>query len=73
VRQRLKLELPGAVLADGLDGPVELVAERLGEELLDRDIKLVREDDRETRIDVVLRVTVSNIASQRGEAENSQS
>lgn len=73
MRQRLKLELPGAVLADGLDGPVELVAERLGEELLDRDIKLVREDDRETRIDVVLRVTVSNIASQRGEVENSQS
>jgi hypothetical protein len=47
-------ELPRVVVADRLDGPVELVAERLGEELLDRNFELVREDDREARVDVVL-------------------
>jgi hypothetical protein len=48
------LKLPCVVIADGLDGPIELVAERLGEELLDGDLELVREDDREARVDVVL-------------------
>jgi len=47
-------ELPRIVVAYRLDGPGELVAERLGEELLDRNLELVREDDRETRVDVVL-------------------
>ena len=50
----IRLELPCVVVADGLDGPVELVTERLGEELLNRHLELVREDDRKPRVDVVL-------------------
>jgi hypothetical protein len=46
------LELP--VLVDGLDGPVELLAQSLREEALDGDVELLREDDGETRIDIVL-------------------
>ena len=56
---RARSELPRVVVAHGLDGPGELVAERLGEELLDRNLELVREDDRETRVDVVLGRRVS--------------
>lgn len=58
-RQRACSELPCVVIADRLDGPVELVAERLGEELLDRDLELVGEDDGKAGIDVVLRNKVS--------------
>jgi hypothetical protein len=46
------LELP--VLVNGLDGPIELLAECLGEELLDRNVEFLREHDGETGIDVVL-------------------
>jgi hypothetical protein len=49
-----RLELPGIVIANGLDGPVELVPQSLGEELLDRNLELVREDDSETGVDIVL-------------------
>ncbi len=54
------LELPGVVVADRLDGPVELVTERLGEELLDGNLELVGEDDGEAGVDVVLAVNVSS-------------
>lgn len=47
------LELP--VLVDGLDGPIELLAQRLREEPLNGDVELLGEDDGETRIDVVLK------------------
>lgn len=47
-------ELPCRVVSDRLDSPLELFAQRLGEELLDRHIKLGREDDRKTGINVVL-------------------
>jgi hypothetical protein len=47
------LEIP--VLVDGLDGPIELFAQRLGEEPLDRDVEFLGEDDGETRVDVVLK------------------
>jgi hypothetical protein len=46
------LELP--VLVHGFDGPVELLAECLGEEFLNGDVKFLGEDDGETGIDVVL-------------------
>jgi hypothetical protein len=46
------LELP--VLVNALDGPFELLSKCLGEELLDRNVELLHEDDRETRINVVL-------------------
>ena len=52
-RRRRELELPVGVI-DRLDGPVELLPQRLGEELLDRDVELAREDDGETRVNVVL-------------------
>jgi len=52
------LKLP--VLVDGLDRPIELLAQRLGEEPLNRDIELLGEDDGEARIDVVLK-QVSNV------------
>jgi hypothetical protein len=51
---RSRLEVP--VLVDRLDGPVELLAESLGEESLDRNVKLLAEDDGEAGIDVVLDV-----------------
>lgn len=50
--ERSELEFP--VLVDGLDGPVELLPERFREELFDRDIEFLREDDGETGIDVIL-------------------
>ncbi len=46
------LELP--VLVHGLDGPVELLTEGLGEEALNWDVELLGEDDGQTRIDIVL-------------------
>lgn len=46
------LELP--VLFDGLDGPLELFAQGLGEEPLNGHIELLAEDDREPRINIVL-------------------
>ena len=46
------LELP--ILVDRLDGPVELLAQSLGEELFNGHVELLGEDHRETRIDVVL-------------------
>lgn len=46
-------ELP--VLVDGLDSPVELLTQSLGEEALDRYVELLGEDDSETWVDVVLR------------------
>ena len=47
-------ELPCGVIANGLDSPVEFVAQRLGEELLDRYVELLGEDHGQTRVDVVL-------------------
>lgn len=46
------LELP--VLVNGLDGPIKLFAQRLGEEALNGDIEFLGEDDGETGVDVVL-------------------
>jgi hypothetical protein len=37
------LEIP--VLVDGLDGPVELLAQSFGEEALDRNVEFLGEDD----------------------------
>ena len=42
------------LILNRLDGPVELLTQSLGEELLDRDLELVGEDDSETRVDIVL-------------------
>lgn len=39
-----RLEFP--VFLDGLDGPLELLAQGLGEEFLNGDIELLAEDDR---------------------------
>lgn len=49
---RCSLKLP--VLVDRLDGPVELLAQSFGKELLNGDVELLRKDDRKTRIDVIL-------------------
>ena len=46
------LEFP--VFVDGSDSPFELLAERLREESLDRDVELLAEDNRQTRVNVVL-------------------
>lgn len=46
------LELP--ILFNRLDGPLELLTEGLGEELLDGHVKLLAENNRETGINVVL-------------------
>lgn len=46
------LELP--VLFDRLDGPLELFAQGLGEELLNGDVELLAEDDGKTGINIVL-------------------
>jgi hypothetical protein len=45
-------ELP--VFVDTLDSPFELFSKSLGEELLDRHVELLNEDDREARVNVVL-------------------
>jgi hypothetical protein len=59
VYPRLDSKLPSVVVSNRLDGPLELVAKRLGEELLDWHLELGAEDNRETRIDVVLFKLVS--------------
>ena len=46
------LELP--ILINTLDRPIELLPQCLGKEALNRDIELLGEDDRQTRVDVVL-------------------
>lgn len=51
---RRQSELPSRVVANGLDSPVELVAKRLGEELLNRNVELRSKRDSEARINVVL-------------------
>jgi len=48
------LKLPGLIVADRLDGPLELVSQRLGEELLNRNVGLRREHNSQARVDVVL-------------------
>lgn len=48
------LEGPVVSILNGLDGPSELVSKSLGEELLNWNVELLREDDCETWIDVVL-------------------
>lgn len=53
-RSRGRLELPVRLVLYGLDGPVELLAKRFGEELLEWDLELVGEDDSQARIDIVL-------------------
>jgi hypothetical protein len=45
-------ELP--ILLNGFDGPFELLTKSLGEELLNGHIKLLAENNSETRVDVVL-------------------
>ena len=52
-----KLEFP--VLINRLDGPFELLTQRLREELFDGDIVFLAEDDGETRINVVLMIMIS--------------
>ena len=47
-----RLELP--VFVHGLDGPVEFLAQSLGEESLDGNVELLGEDDCQAWIDVVL-------------------
>ena len=43
------------------DCPIKLFPQCLGEELLNRHVKFLREDHRQTRIDVVLQASVSTI------------
>jgi hypothetical protein len=59
----LGLELP--VLVDGLDRPVELLAQCFGEEALDRHIELLREDYGKTRINIVLGTVSARDATRR--------
>lgn len=42
------------VLFDGLDGPLEFLAQGFGEELLDGNIELLAEDDGKSGVDIVL-------------------
>lgn len=48
------LEGPVILVLNGLDSPPELVAQGLREELLDRYIKLLGEDDSEAGVNIVL-------------------
>lgn len=48
------LKLPIVVVLDRVNGPDELLAESLGKELLDRNVKLLGEHYRKTGVDVVL-------------------
>ena len=50
----LQRELKFPLFVDGLDGPFELLPERLGEEFLNGNIKFLAEHNRETGINVVL-------------------
>lgn len=52
-----RLKFP--VLLNRLDGPLELLTQRLGEELFDGDVILLAEDDSEARINVVLMRIIS--------------
>lgn len=52
ITKSVLLELP--ILINGLDSPVELLTESLGKELFNWDVELLREDHRETRINVIL-------------------
>ena len=52
-----KLELP--VLLNRLDGPLELLTQRLREELFNGDIVLLAKDNSESRINVVLMRIIS--------------
>ena len=51
-RPGARLELP--ILIHRLDGPIELLPQSFREEALDRHGELLREDDREAGIDVIL-------------------
>lgn len=51
-QETTKSKFPG--LVNGFDGPFELLAEGLGEELLDGDVELLTEDDGKTGVDIVL-------------------
>lgn len=51
-QQEKSLKLP--VLVDRLDSPLELGFQSLGEDFVDGDVKLPAEDNRETRINIVL-------------------
>lgn len=48
------LKLPCLVVSDRLDGPLELVSQRLGKELLNRNVGLGREYNGQAWVDVVL-------------------
>ena len=50
------LELP--IFVDRFDGPVELLTQGLGEELLDRNVEPLGEDGREAGVDIILVVTL---------------
>lgn len=52
-------ELPVVIVFNGLDGPVELLTQSLGEELLNRDAKLLGKDYSEARIDVILKYVLA--------------
>lgn len=59
VRSSVVVELELPIFVDGLDRPIEFLPEGLGEQPLDGHAKLLREDDGQTRIDVVLKKGVS--------------
>lgn len=59
ITRSILLELP--VLINRFDSPVELFTKCLGEELFDRDVELLREDHRETRINVILNETLAYV------------
>ena len=59
MRTRLQVPLKFPVLFHGFDSPIKLLAQRLGKELLDRDVKLLREDHRQTGVDVILQIVSS--------------
>ena len=54
MRSKGRLEFPVRLVLYGLDGPVELLAKGLGEELLERDLELVGEDNSQARVDIIL-------------------
>lgn len=59
------LEFPVFCVFDGFDSPSELVSQSLGEEFLDRNIEFLRENYRQTRINVVLEAIVSTFCINR--------
>lgn len=48
-------KLPFVLVLDRLDGPCELFSECLGKEFFNGNIELLRKDDCQTRVDVVLK------------------